>query len=117
MALKVTDISHHIGIRFIDTLPGKRPGLSKAYPPKKFRVLPVLVRYLARDEHRQNACSQACDVVGVQQRRLLAKRAPYSGMKDAAKGLLVAALDELHSEFHTGRVTSSDPGDDESTIG
>ncbi len=33
-------------------------------------------------------------------------------MKDAAKGLLVAALDELHSEFHAGRVTSGDPGDD-----
>ncbi len=57
MALKVTDISHHIGICFIDSLPGKRPGLTKTYPPKKFRVLPVLVRHLARDEHRQNACS------------------------------------------------------------
>ncbi len=76
MALEVIDISHHIGIRFIGTLSDKQPGLSKAYAPKKFRV-PGLVRHLARDEHRQNACSQPCDVVGIQQRRLLAKRARY----------------------------------------
>jgi len=43
MAFEVTYISHHIGICFIDTLPGKRPGFSKAYSPKKFGVLPVLV--------------------------------------------------------------------------
>ena len=95
--VEVIHVAHYVWIPLIDALPCACPGLAKADPAEELCILVILVWHLACNEHRQDADSQPGDVFAIQ--RGLTQRTRHLGVEDAAKRLLVSALNELHSKI------------------